>query len=295
MSEATILAINQGVFFAFKQGIIGAPHGMITQDRFAGEVGLFGVLPTTNIPVTSDFSSPDTGFSRQGQTDVVFDDPWFPADIAFAHAYANIGAVWQEGGAGTLSMDWTITGTRRDGSSFTITNRAMGYSDFAPYEAYHVANAMYELAFNRFEDIAFTSVDMNGTVTDEDLRAEIVGVRVSSPLQPTLKSRAVVKAAAGDDVTVEVTLDLPEQDAHVVETLTLTVPGHAGGSEGVTIRGGRGFLRIGRGVDSLDELIEALNGGDHQNDLLVSAFGDTTTHVLDVIVRGRARFEIQVV
>ena len=295
MNEATILAINQGIFFAFKQGILGDPHGMITQDRFAGEVGLFGVLPTTVIPVTSEFSSPDTGLSRLGETDAVFDDPWFPADITFSHAYANIGAVWQEGGEGTLSMDWTITGTRQDGTTFTVANRSMGFSPYAPYEAYHVANAMYYLAFNRFEQIGFTSVDMNGTVTDEDLRAQIVGVRVSSSVQPTLKARDVVKAVSGDEVIVEVTLDLPEQDADVVETLIVQVPRHAGGTEGISIRGGRGRLRIGRNVDSLDELIAALSGGDHQNDLLVSAFGQTQTQVLDVVVRGGARFGIQIV
>jgi hypothetical protein len=73
------------------------------------------------------------------------------------------------------------------------------------------------------------------------------------------------------------------------------VPGGARGSEEIRISGGRGRLNYGRGIGSLDDLIAALNGGDHSNDLIVNGFGQTVTQVQDVIVRGRAGFTVQVV
>ena len=63
----------------------------------------------------------------------------------------------------------------------------------------------------------------------------------------------------------------------------------------IRISGGRGRLNLGRGMNSLDDLIATLNGGDHANDLIVKGFGRTVTQVQDVIVRGRGGVTIQVV
>jgi hypothetical protein len=78
-------------------------------------------------------------------------------------------------------------------------------------------------------------------------------------------------------------------------TVTFRVPGGARGSQEIRIAGGRGRFNFGRGISSLDDLIAALNGGGHANDLIVNGFGRSVTQVQDVIVRGRAGFTIQVV
>jgi hypothetical protein len=93
-------------------------------------------------------------------------------------------------------------------------------------------------------------------------------------------------------VTIEVTLNPIDRDTNVVSELTFRVPGGARGSEEIRISGGRGRGNYGRGIGSLDDLIAALNGGDHANDLLVNGFGRTVTQVQDVVVRGRAAFTI---
>lgn len=64
----------------------------MTQDRFAGVAGVFGTLPTL-VPITSTVSSPDTGLSREGVTEVAWDEDSFAADAAFYHALANLSVV----------------------------------------------------------------------------------------------------------------------------------------------------------------------------------------------------------
>jgi hypothetical protein len=295
MNEVDVIAIDNNAFWGTKIGILGDARGSMTQDRFAGVAGVFGTLPTL-VPITSTVSSPDTGLSREGETEVAWDEDFFVADAAFYHAWANLTFVAQQDGPGTLGLEWTISGTREDGSPFTVSNRLMAYSPYsATSEAWPLANALYTLAFNGFEDIEFTGVDMTGEITGENLTSQIERIRVSSPLQRSLKERSVLRAGPGDRVTIEVTLNPIDRDTNVVSVLTFRVPRGARGSEEIRISGGRGRLNFGRGINSLDDLIAALNGGDHANDLIVNGFGQMVTQVQDVIVRGRGGFTIQVV
>jgi hypothetical protein len=295
MNEVEVIAIDNGTFWGTKIGILGDARGSMTQDRFAGVAGVFGTLPTL-VPITSTVSSPDTGLSREGETEVAWDEDSFVADATFYHAWANLSFVAQQDGPGTLGLEWTISGTREDGSPFTISNRLMAYStDSAASEAWPLPSMLSTLASNGFENIEFTGVDMAGEVTGENLTSQIERIRVSSPLQRSLKERSVLRAGPGDRVTIEVTLNPIDRDTNVVSVLTFRVPGGARGSEEIRISGGRGRLNFGRGFNSLDDLIAAMNGGDHANDLIVNGFGRTVTQDQDVIVRGRGRFTIQVV
>ncbi|MEX0743456.1 MAG: hypothetical protein WD248_03765, partial [Actinomycetota bacterium] len=295
MNEVEVIAIDNGTFWGTKIGILGDARGSMTQDRFSGVAGVFGTLPTL-VPITSHVSSPDTGLSRVGETEVAWDEDSFIADAAYYHAWANLSFVAQQNGPGTLGLEWTISGTREDGSPFTVSNRLMSFSPFSgANEAYPVASMLYTLAFNGFENIEFTGVDLSGEITNEDLTSQIERIRVSSPLQRSLKERSVLRAGPGDQVTIEVTLNPIDRETNVVSELTFRVPRGARGSEEIRISGGRGRLNFGRGISSLDDLIAALNGGDHANDLIVNGFGQTVTQVQDVIVRGRAGFTVQVV
>lgn len=296
MNEVDVIAIDNNAFWGTKIGVLGDVHGALTQDRFAGVAGVFGVLPTL-IPITSDVSSPDTGYSRQGESDVAWDEDFFVADAAFYHAWANLTFVAQQDGPGTLEFAYTISGTREDGSPFTVSNRLMAFSEYgAAYEAYPMANAIYALAFNRFEDVAITGVDMTGEITEDNLTAQIERVRVSSSLQRALQERGLVRAKPGDRLTIEVTLDPFDSDTDVVATVRFRIPQGARGTQEIRIAGGRGRIdAFGRHIRSLDDLIAALEGGDHRNDLIVRGFGTSVTQVQDVIVDGKAGFTVQVV
>ncbi len=276
-------------------GNVTDARGTITQDRFAGVAGVFGTLPPT-VPITTTFSSPDTGLTRTGSTYSVFQaDYWF-IDTVYSHLFMNLAAVFQRVGSGTTSIDYVIDGTTAAGVPFQVSNRNMDYSSYDATEAsYKLLNALSAIKFNRFEDVTFTGVSATGSITQQQLEGAIVGVRTSSSLQPTLRSRGVVKARAGSTVTIEVTLQ-PAEGPNQTATLKVHVPKGSRGSEVVTLRGGshRTYFST-RGLKSFDQLLALLNGGEHPNDLIAQAFGNTTIMKQSIIVSGKDSFTIQVV
>ena len=296
MTDVNVLAIDNGNFWGTKIGTLTTTHGVLTQDRFSGVAGVFGVSPTF-VPITSDVSSPDTGLSRHGRTDVAWDEDWFVADAAYSHGWSNFANVLQADSPGTASYDFTITGTREDGSPFTVTNRWFEANTYSAASAvWRLSDFLYTLTYNRFEPVKFTGVDLTGTITADNLSAKIAGIRLSSPLQPKLAARSSVKAGPGDLVTVEVTFARLDHGPDAVASFTLKVPRSARGSQEVRLSGGKGRLDVyGRDVRSLDDLLYALNGGDHLNDLVVKGFGRTQLLPQDVGVSGKSSFFIQVV
>jgi hypothetical protein len=293
MNDVDVLAIDNGTFWGTKIGTIGALHGELTQDRFAGVAGVFGHFPHL-VGVTSSMSSPDTGLVRDGETQIAWDEDWFVADAATYHAWSNLTYVREGDGPGTLGFAWTIEGTREDGSPFTVSNRLMDYDRYsAASGVWRMGDALYQLASNGFDDIEFTGVDMTAEITEANLTSRIARVRVSSPLQPSLKERDVVRARPGQVVRVEVTF-APVDGKNVMTTFKLPIPRRASGPERVRMTGTKGRVR---GIDagSLDELIWALSQGPHGNDLVVSGLGKPRVLPQKVIVRGSAGFAVEVV
>jgi hypothetical protein len=278
-------------------GNVTDTRGTFTQDRYAGEVGAFGVLPPTT-PITTTFTSPDTGLTRTGSSYSVYQaDPYWFIDTAWAHLFMNLAAVFQRVGDGTSSIDYTIEGTTEDGTPFTLTNRGMFYSDWdAAMSAYKLVETLYALSFNRFTTVTFTDVSATGDITEQDLTGDIVKVRTKSSLQPTLKARSLLKAKPGDTVTVEVTLAPVEGGANQTATMSFKVPKSARGKQRVTLRGGHDrYYFSQREVGSFDELLARLSNGEHGNDLILSEFGTTKSFAQDLIVDGKGAFTLQVV
>ena len=296
MADVNVIGIDNGTFWGTKIGTIGDTHGVLTQDRFAGVAGVFGLTPSL-VPITSDVSSPDTGLSRHGETDTAWDEDWFVADAAWYHAYSNFTYVQQADTPGTVDFRFTIHGTRENGSPFTVSNRWLEANEYgAAYGVYRMAEMMYALVNNDFEAIDFTDVGVTGTITGEDLTSRIARIRVSSPLQPGLRARSVVRAAPGDRLTIEVTLDRVETGLSTTATITLRVPGWARGFEQIRLSGGRGRLDVNRrDVGSFQQLLSRLNGGDHLNDLIVSGLGRKIVEAQGVEVTGTGSITVKVV
>lgn len=298
MSDANILTVvkdNSGLFGGFKLGVIGAPHGTIVQDRFAGEVGLAGVAPPT-VPVVSDFTSPDTGKERVGETDIAWQDEYAVPEFTFYHAWLNLAAVFQRIGSGTLGANWTIQGTRADRSPWILSSSNMDYSEYDATSAlYKLSFQLYAIAFNKFEEVSFTGIDMDGSITADQLESTIARIRTASAMQPSLRSRSVQKVRAGKRLTVQVTLAPVEGGANEVVTLKVR-PGSGRGTFPVSVRGGKGrFAFSQREVGSFDELLARLGGAETRNDLVLSGGGIHGRFAQDVIVQGKASFTIQVV
>jgi hypothetical protein len=298
MSDADILTIvkdKSGLFGGFKLGVIGDPHGAIVQDRFAGEVGRVGVSPTT-VPITSDFSSPDTDIQRTGETDLAWQERFAVPEWSYFHAWLNIADVFQAIGKGTLDVSWTVNGLREDGSPWTLSNANMDYSDYDATNAlYKMVDQLFAIALNRYEDVTFTDVSMSGSVTAGDLESRITRIRTSSAAQPHLRSRTVQKVRKGKPLTIEVTLAPTVGSDATEQVVKVQVVVHARkGLYGIEVRGGKRRSSVDRRAGSFDRLLAELNASESPNELVVSGAA-RGVFPQDVIVHGKDSFTIEVV
>lgn len=274
----------------------GDLRGTVVQDRFTGIVGMAGPPPDA-MSVTSDFSSPDSGNSRSGTTEIYYQDDYWGPEITWSHMYTNLEVVFDQYGDGSLSMAYSIAGLRQDGvTPFTIQNSVMWSSSYDAFEGvYKLVSAMYALRFNRFEDVTFTAVDASGTVTAQGLEGRIGEVRTSSDVQSGLQQRSVQRVEAGGVVTVEVALEPAEGGQPVLVTFELLAPNRPGLAT-VRLRGGRERLYVNpRGIGSFEELVAQLSGGEQANELFASGLGPRVSALADLIVSGKAAFTVKVV
>ena len=160
---------------------------------------------------------------------------------------------------------------------------------------YKLYSAVSQLSFNRFEEVTFTSVETEGSVTSERLEGKIGRVRTSSAIQPSLASRGVQRVAPHGTVKVEVSLEPFGGGPSIPVTFTMRAPGRPGFYD-VRLRGGRDrFFSNDRGIRSLDQLLNALSGGEHGNDLIATGLGRRVTTSADLMVTGRRSLTVQVV
>lgn len=279
-----------------RYALLTEPRGQIVQDRLSGIVGVIGATPPS-VPIVTNFTSPDSGISRIGTTEAVHTWGWWLEDIVWSHVVSNFTAVLQHYGGGTSSLDWTIAGTTEDGTPFTVQNRGMFYSEWDATEAvYKLVSTIDALQFNGFQDVTFTSITSDGTITKQQLEGEIVRVRTSSALQPALRSRNVSKVKAGRVLTVETTIAPVDGSSDIVTTMQIRIPSSAEGTKTMKLRGGKDsyWFRM-RNSGSFDGLLAALEGGQHANDLILSGFGASQTTVLDWIPLNKMSFAVEAV
>jgi len=291
----TVLDDPSGLYGPTKFGNLTEAHGTIVQDRLAGIVGQAGDLPPM-APVTTTFTDLDTGRSRSGETDILYQKGFWGPEIVGSHVFTNLQLVFDQYGAGTLNIRYTIDGETADGTPFTVQNRSMAYSEYdATSAAYKLTEAMYQLAFNRFEPVTFTSVHAEGEISARKLVGTITRIRTASTLQPALAERRVLRARPGTRITIETTLTPADGGPNVVATMHLRVPVWARGVETVGLRGGTGRSRVRGRVRSFDQLLALLNGGGHPNDLIATGFGTRLIQAQDLIVKGKGSFDVSVV
>jgi hypothetical protein len=292
----TIVNDVSGLLGPFKVGIPSDLHGTIIQDRLAGLVAQAGSVPTA-MPVTTTFTNTDNGKSRTGQTDILYQEDFWGPEITYVHVFQNLLLVFDHFGKGTLSLSYTIQGLREDGvTPFTVRNSNMVASEYDAFQAaYRLLNALYELAFNRAEEITFTSVEANGEITEQQLVGDIVRVETASSLQRTLRDRPVLKAKRGSTITLEVTLEPPGGGQPETATFRMRVPRRASGFEQISFRGGRARQRIDTRRLGFEELVAILNGGEHPNDLIAKGLGRQLVQQQDVVVEGQASVTVKVV
>jgi hypothetical protein len=275
--------------------VVADARGSVTADRFTGEVGEVGLEPQT-FPITSDFSSPDTGLSRLGETDSVYQGSDFYEWQSWLHMVLNLDAVFQRISPGTSNLAWMLDLEGPDGTPYHIQNRVHSYSSWDATEGiWKLISGIDRLTFGGFGKIKFEDLHATGTITAANETGPITRVRTASALAPALRSRPVLRVRAGKNVTVEVTQTPVEGGPNVVTTFTLKVPRGWQGQHRVTVRGGNDRWGGGREADTLGELVQQLNGGEQSDDLIVQGIGPKATQTSSLIVQGRTRFLIDVV
>ena len=253
--------------------------------------------PNTRHVPSASFTNADTGDARSGRTDVYYQEDYWGPELAWYHNYVNLLVVFDRYGSGSLDMGYTIHGLREDGvTPFTVENSVLDSSTYDAFEGiYKLSSAMYQLAFNRFEDVTFTSVETLGSVTAEQLEGKIGLVRTSSGIQPSLRSRGVQRVAPGGRVKVEVSLQPFGGGASVPVTFTMRAPAQPGYYD-VRLRGGRDRFGVNeRNLSSFDELVKALSSGEHGNDLIASGLGARVSTAASLMVTGKGYFTVQVI
>ena len=281
-------------FAGFKVANIGAPVGTIDQDRIAGIAGFVGATPPTS-DVTSHVTS--GGRSRTGTTHITFADA-FP-DIAMSHLLANQDRLFDGIGKGSGRTAWTLSGTREDGSSFTL-RRSDVYADpgdisFAT--AVDLYDALSRLAFNGTEDVSLDHVEVNASLARtfdhylvKRVRARVGGAWITVDETDTLQLRAgrtqrlrvrLVSPVSGPR-TVVLDVPVPRRSAGLFGTLDV-YGGNTGLFPDEEFFGADPLAGSGTGEPSVDDVLRSIRTEPHNDQVVADlAFydeaGDTVLH-----------------
>jgi SpoIVB peptidase S55 len=300
------------VFGAFKIANLTDLHGIIDQDRLTGIRGVEGVEPVS-VPVTTLVSNLDTATIREGETTVFRQDtesfPWLPDIAAFA-LLANEDVVFDRIGNGSSTVRFVLDGTGPDGEPFHLERNNMFFSEFdITFESiFEMYGFLYRIQESEFGDVTFSNVDAETSLTQEQLTAEIVGLRASSPLQPTLLERDRIRVRPGDTIRLEVAL-LAEGalEPDFVELLVEVPNARFGGSLVVQNGGADSCLFCffdedgeDEGPLTFNELLRELRRTPRNNDLVASlrvGSGKTAkdTFRADAVVVGSEELEVVIV
>lgn len=282
MNAAEILTVvtdPSQIFGGFKVARIAEAVGTVDQDRFAGIRGVTGALPPL-VPVASSVENPDLGKSREGRTDVVFEEA-LPFLAAF-HLLGNLDVTFDRIGEGTTTLSWAIDGLRESGEPFRLARQNMYFSAFdTSFESIFELLSQIEILQNQdFEDVSFTGIDIDGSITQRELTATIEKVLSQSSVQRGFAQRRKLFVLPGDTVELRVLLETAEGETRSVD-LSIRVPRRRSGEFLLEVRGGRpefgggfffveGEMESPKKAKSFDQLLAQLAGAEHNFDLVAS-------------------------
>lgn len=218
-----LAVIDDHTYGPYKLANVTGIAGIVDQDRLSG-IRVDTSEGPELIPITSDVSFPEESRSRSGQTDSVTSE--FLPFIAATHVFGSIDGIFDQIGEGSADISWTVHGTREDDSTFEFTRTNVFTSRWdiaidAVWEMLAFLDTMYQ---NEYEDIEFTDLDVDVSLTDEYSRYKVKQVFVSQngldyfkqrymPLRTNKKFYVRVFLApsdGGDPVQVDMTMKTPE-------------------------------------------------------------------------------------
>ena len=247
----TVVPDPSNLYGPFKLGRLAELHGIVDQDRIHGIRGVEGTM-LRGTTITSDITNADTGKRRVDETVVVV--PSWTRYVAWDHTwYALLGVL--NGRQGTVDAEWTISGMA-DGEPFSVShaNRFSGGISQPGYEIYQVLRAF------RSQDVAnvrVTAIDVDATVTEQLLTADVGESQTASSLAPLLRYRERLAVAPDDRVEVRVSVDPRGSDTPAFDVdIGIDVPAGADGDGQLRIETGQTFLRYR--VDTFAQLLKKI-------------------------------------
>ena len=216
----------------FKVSNPGPPVGTVDRDRRAGLHALLGSLPDP-VPVTA--TADLDGAQRTGTTQV--NVPAELPGLSLGAVLTNTDRLYDRVAGGRSAVTYTVAGTRAGGAAWTL-NRSNVFADTVDLSfasAVGVADAVFALQTNRFEEVEVTGIDVETDLDAvyRDYTVERVLARVgSAPFAPVTPDVPLL-LEAGKRLDVQVQLN-PFKGRGVVKTvaLSLDVPVDAAGASG---------------------------------------------------------------
>lgn len=166
-STVMIVPDGAGLSGSYKQvSQLGEPVGMITQDRRVGIRGTVGAVRAFGI----DVDVQDASGAQVGSYHVGVADP----ELAASAAAGMIGQAAYERldqySSGTAEISWTIGYRREDGTEESLTNFQVvaDRSAFPDVVATDLAEEVWAITDNEFEDVAITGIQVTLRLLDSD-------------------------------------------------------------------------------------------------------------------------------
>lgn len=296
-------------FPGFKVANIGGPIGTIDQDRWAAIAGFVGDLPTSG-QISTEVSSGSK--SRTGTTNVNI--PEWMTDLGFAHIITNLDRVYDGVGKGSGAMEWTISGTREDGSPFEVSRSDIfgDRFDITFDMTLDVAMAMAMIQFNEVEDVTIDDVSVNASVERafENAKIRSVQVRQFGEWVP-VKNGRTIQLRAGKYNKIKIVMSLPDRTE-----LSVVIPmgikrGEIGSFGYLSVFGGGSggedeFFDEGGSDDegSFDEVLAEIRKAPHNDEAVLdlNLFTETGGDINRVrktsvgkVVMGSRFYEVQII
>jgi hypothetical protein len=237
----------------FKVANLGAPAGVISEDRLASITGRFGPAPDAT-DITTDIEYLDR--ARTGSTHVTVPD--YTASALFGQFLSSHDRILDGYLKGTEVQDWTVTGIRPNGSEFSLTyaDRYTSSYDIAWSSIFDLADLVWSLS--SIPDVTVTSVDVNSAVNDETGVWEVRSVeqrRAGAWHKLTRRDPAVVRA--GKTLRLRTNLTGPEGATQTLPT-EFKVPRRARLARPVLSISGGGDIYSYNYVESVQDAEEML-------------------------------------
>lgn len=245
-SRAFVFSIVNDTFVPFKLAQPTDPVGVVDRDRLAGIRARVGEqIPT--VPVTQTTRAPDTGAVRAGaRTEIVRspgDAGFLLPDVAVTHAFSNIDVTYDQLGAGSSLVTWTVRGKRQpSGRPWQLqrTNRFSSSWDIAFMSVLELWDDLITLMFQRAATVDIDSIDIDVTVNEAIRQYRVAAVKWATRGKRFKETRSL-RARPREPIRARVLLrDTRNGGARRVK-MKFRAPKRPG-SGTITVSGGGGFF-----------------------------------------------------